>query len=210
MIGKNIAVFVYDKELLTYKHTLTSHADMLIHNIQANEDFTLTEIPDSDRVWRWVGTEWVELLPINNPDIQYDEVSIWSDEVGAWVDNPELLAYKHVEDQEVVWEAIKAKRLEKVMNGVLVESVEKVFHTDSVSSIQYSTIAGMVALGTYEPIPWKVMDNSWVVLTVELLKELQIAMSVKTNKNYEVAEQHKAAMLLVDNPLEYDYSTNWV
>ncbi|AAZ18305.1 hypothetical protein Psyc_0442 [Psychrobacter arcticus 273-4] len=113
-------------------------------------------------------------------------------------------------EQDKVWDSIKRKRLSQITNGVLVESVNKTFHTDSMSAIQYSTIAGMAAMGTYQTVNWKVMDNSWVLLTVELLKELQVAISVKTNTNYEVAEQHKAAMLLVDNPLEYDYSTNWV
>lgn len=152
-------------------------------DITDDRDFTLTPPPDYEHVWRWVEDKWIADEPIK-PLIE--------------------------ESQAQVWEVIKAKRLEQITNGVLIESVDKVFHTDSLSAIQYSTIAGMASLGTYQPTPWKVMDNSWVMLTVELLKELQIAMSIKTNSNYGVAEQHKAAMLLVDNPLEYDYSGGWV
>ena len=54
------------------------------------------------------------------------------------------------------------------------------------------------------------MDNTWLLLTESLFKELQTAISVKTNANYEVAEIHKAAMLKENNPLEYDYSEGWV
>lgn len=176
-------IYVYAKNTSLFDCSLIVDANSLLDNIDSDKDFTLTPPPDYEHVWRWIEDKWVADEPIK-PLIE--------------------------ESQAQVWEVIKAKRLEQITNGVLVESTGKVFHTDSLSAIQYSTIAGMVYLGTYEPIPWKVMDNSWVILTVELLKELQIAMSIKTNTNYEVAEQHKAAMLLADNPLEYDYSTNWV
>lgn len=179
----SIKLYVYNKTNKQFLYSDAGNAKNILNDLAESNDFTLTPPPDYDHVWRWISDKWVADAPIEPP----------------------------IEDsRENMWEAIKAKRLEQITNGVLVESVNKVFHTDSVSSIQYSTIAGMVALGTYEPMPWKVMDNSWVMLTVELFKELQVAMSIKTNKNYEVAEQHKAAMLLVDNPLEYDYSTNWV
>ena len=112
--------------------------------------------------------------------------------------------------QATAWELIKERRLQAVTSGVYVESVDKWFHTDEVSVTTYSTIAGMIALNNYEPVQWKTMDNTWLLLTVELFKELQTAMSVKTNINYAIAEQHKAAMLKETNPLEYDYSEGWI
>lgn len=111
--------------------------------------------------------------------------------------------------QERVWELIKERRLQAVTSGVYVESVDKWFHTDEVSMTTYSTIAGMIALNNYEPVQWKVMDNTWLLLTESLFKELQTAISVKTSAIYTVAEQHKAAMLQADNPLDYDFSTGW-
>lgn len=112
--------------------------------------------------------------------------------------------------QEKVWEQIKQRRYEAITSGVYVNSIDKWFHTDEVSATTYSTIAGMIALDNYEPSQWKTMDNTWLLLTEPLFKELQTAISQKTNANYAIAEQHKAAMLQSDNPLDYDYSTDWV
>ena len=121
----------------------------------------------------------------------------------------ELSEYKHLSEQELIWERIKERRLQAVTSGVYVESVDKWFHTDEVSSTTYSMIAGMIALDNYEPVQWKTMDNTWLLLTVPLFKALQTAISNKTNAVYALAEYHKASMLLADNPLEYDYTTGW-
>ena len=128
---------------------------------------------------------------------------------------PKPIVDKHIsaadieELQATVWELIKERRLQAVTSGVYVESVDKWFHTDEVSVTSYSTIAGMIALNNYEPVQWKVMDNTWLLLTESLFKELQTAMSAKTNVNYAAAEQHKSDMMKSDNPLEYDFSTGW-
>ena len=129
---------------------------------------------------------------------------------------PKPIVDKHIsaadieELQATVWELIKERRLQAVTSGVYVESVDKWFHTDEVSVTSYSTIAGMIALNNYEPVQWKVMDNMWILLTIPIFKELQIAISQKTNANYAIAEQHKSDMMKSDNPLEYDFSTGWV
>lgn len=122
------------------------------------------------------------------------------------LDNIEPIAVQ----QEQVWGQIKQRRYEAITSDVYVNSIDKWFHTDEVSVTSYSTIAGMIALDNYEPVQWKTMDNTWLLLTVELFKELQTAMSAKTNANYAVAEMHKAAMLKVPNPFEYDYNEGWV
>ena len=172
--------------------------------------FTLTPPPDSNHVWRWLDTKWVELLPINNPNIPYGDEYEWVEDQNQWVVSPELDAYKYLENQDKVWELIKERRLQAVTSGVYVELVDKWFHTDEVSVTSYSTIAGMIALNNYEPVQWKVMDNTWLLLTIAIFKELQTAMSQKTNANYAIAEQHKSNMMKSDNPLEYDFSTGWV
>lgn len=155
---------------------------LVITDIHPDNDFTLAPPPDYGHVWRWIEDKWV-------------------------ADEPEPIPIEQLQNE--VWDGIKRKRLEVIQSGVYVESVDKVFHTDDISAIQYSTIAGMIALGNYEPVQWKVMDNTWVLLTESLFKELQTAMSLKTNAIYAVAEYHKASMLLADNPLEYDYTTGW-
>ena len=203
-------IYIYEKDSKRLVRRVSALSEYIHKNVNEWESFTLTPPPDFDHVWRWVDTEWLELLPINNPDIPPNEQSIWDSELNQWVECPELDAYRHLEEQELIWEQIKERRLQAVTSGVYVESVDKWFHTDEVSVTTYSTIAGMIALDNYEPVQWKVIDNTWLLLTETLFKELQIAMIAKTNTNYAVAEQHKAAMLKVSNPLEYDYSDGWV
>ena len=205
-----ITVYVFYKENGVFLQIDTGSIDCIMNTMEQNRDFTLTPPPDYDHVWRWVDTKWEELLPINNPDIPYGDEYIWDGEQYQWVVSPELSAYKHLEQQDEIWERIKERRLQAVTSGVYVESVDKWFHTDEVSVTTYSTIAGMIALDNYEPVQWKTMDNTWLLLTVELFKDLQTAMSAKTNANYAIAEMHKAAMLEETNPLEYDYSEGWL
>ena len=205
-----ITIYLYKKSDLTYIGSDTGVYGNVVNDLIDRYDFTLVPPPDHMRVWRWVDTKWVELLPINNPNIHYGDEYKWNEEQNQWVICPELDAYKYLEEQDEMWELIKKRRLQAVTSGVYVESVDKWFHTDEVSVTSYSTIAGMIALDNYEPVQWKVMDNTWLILTESLFKELQTAMSVKTNLNYVVAEHHKAGMLEATNPLEYDYSKGWV
>lgn len=203
-------IFVYSKKDGLYLRSDMGLIDDLFTDLDDADDFTLMPPPDEKNHWCWVDNKWVELLPINNPNKHYGDEYEWNEEQNQWVICPELDAYKYLEQQDEMWELIKKRRLQAVTSGVYVESVDKWFHTDEVSVTSYSTIAGMIALDNYEPVQWKTMDNTWLLLTEPLFKELQTAMSQKTNANYAVAEQHKAAMLLADNPLEYDYSGNWV
>ena len=66
----------------------------------------------------------------------------------------------------------------------------------------------MIALDNYSPIEWKTEDNTFVLLTVELFKELQKAISNNTQRIFKIAEDHKEAMLALEDPLEYEYVTN--
>ena len=203
-------VYVYSKKSLVFSHELIISAELLEHNLNDKYDFTLSPPPDHKSVWQWVDNKWVELLPINNPNIPYGDEYEWDKEQNQWIICPELDAYKLMEDQSVAWENIKQRRYETVTSGVYIPSVDSWFHTDNVSVTTYSTIAGMIALDNYEPVEWKTMDNTWLLLTETLFKELQNVISIKTSTNYAIAERHKAAMLKVDNPLEYDYSEGWV
>ena len=177
-----ITLYLYEKLSGLFKQIDKGIASELMRGLVEEYDYTLTPPPDYENQWRWIDDKWVA----DEPEAEPIEVM-----------------------QDTMWERIKSKRLQAVTSGVYVESVDKWFHTDEVSVMQYSSIAGMIALNNYEPIQWKVMDNTWLLLTEALFKELQTSMSAKTNANYAVAEHHKAAMLLSENPLEYDYTTNW-
>lgn len=175
-------IYVYNINNSIFEYKDSGNYEDIIRDIPDQYDFTLVPPPDYIHKWSWDGLKWV--IDINNDtDIELHQSNTWS--------------------------SIKNKRLEQVTSGVLVKSVNKKFHTDETSAIQYSNVAGMIALNNYEPIEWKVMDNTWVLLTKELFIELQKAMNANTQATYVIAEQHKEAMMLLDDPSNYDFSTGW-
>lgn len=176
-----IRLFIYDRSTLKLIREDFGPAKFVMQDLHPNEDFTLVAPPTFSKDWLWQGTAWVK---------EDSEESL----LGA---------------QSRVWEAIKQSRYKAVVSGVYVPSVDKVFHTDEASVIQYNNIGNMIALDNFEPIEWKVMDNTWVTMTVEVFKDLQKAMAQNTNRIYRIAEEHKAKMMELDNPEEYDYSSGW-
>lgn len=173
-------VYLYHKDTLAFSHMLMVSMDMFVENIDEEYDFTLTPPPDYKNQWRWIEDKWVA-----------DEVDL-------------------EEVQNFVWANIKERRSLELSKSILVGSVNKRFQTDPNSIAEYNNIASMIALDNYNPIEWKTEDNTFVLLTVELFKELQRAISGNTQRLFKVAEQHKAAMLEATNPLEYDYSEGWL
>ena len=131
--------------------------------------------------------------------------STWDGE--QWHIDPECAARLKAAQQEEVWERIKAKRYDNLRHGVFVKSVGKWFQTDDASRTQYLALAVMPRLP--EKLPWKTMDNSFVNMTKALLGELMEQMLVDEQADFANAERHKAAMLKVEHPLEYDYSDGW-
>lgn len=110
-------------------------------------------------------------------------------------------------NQELVWSAIKDKRHNNTRGGVYISSVDKWFHTDESSRIQYLALITLPSLP--DNLQWKTMDNSFIVLTRPLLTELTSAMLIKEQQDFMNAEQHKQRMMQADNPLEYDFSDGW-
>ena len=89
-IGKTVTVYVFNSVTKIYSHKLKTQLDVLIDNMDTSYDYTLTPPPDYNHIWRWVGAKWVELLPINNPDIPYGDEYEWNEEQSQWVISPEL------------------------------------------------------------------------------------------------------------------------
>lgn len=110
-------------------------------------------------------------------------------------------------NQELIWSAIKDKRHNNTRGGVYISSIDKWFHTDESSRIQYLALITLPSLP--DNLQWKTMDNSFIVLTRPLLTELTSAMLLKEQQDFMNAEQHKQRMMQADNPLDYDYSTGW-
>ena len=136
-----------------------------------------------------------------------NEHQTWDAKAKAWVLLPVVAAQIKEQQQDEMWERIKAKRYDNLRHGVFVKSVGKWFQTDDASRTQYLALAVMPRLP--EKLPWKTMDNSFVNMTKALLGELMEQMLVDEQADFANAERHKAAMLKAENPLEYDYSGGW-
>ena len=127
-----------------------------------------------------------------------------------WQIDPECAARLKAEQQDEMWERIKAKRYDNLRHGVYAKSVGKWFQTDDATRLQYLALAlESVTGGFKKPINWKTMDNSFLMLTPELLREIMQAMHDDEQADFINAEKHKAAMLQAENPLKYDYSDGW-
>ena len=134
--------------------------------------------------------------------------STWDGE--QWHLDPECAARLKAEQQEEMWERIKDKRYDNLRHGVYAKSVGKWFQTDDATRLQYLALAlESVTGGFKKPINWKTMDNSFLMLTPELLREIMQTMHDDEEADFINAEKHKAAMLKAEHPLEYDYSDGW-
>ena len=134
--------------------------------------------------------------------------STWDGE--KWHIDPECAARLKAEQQDEMWERIKDKRYDNLRHGVYAKSIGKWFQTDDATRLQYLALAlESVTGGFKKPIKWKTMDNSFLMLTPELLREIMQTMHDDEEADFINAEKHKAAMLKAENPLEYDYSDGW-
>ena len=139
-----------------------------------------------------------------------NEYQTWDDKAKAWVLLPDVAARLKAEQQDEVWERIKVMRYDNLRHGVYAKSVGKWFQTDDATRLQYLALAlESVTGGFKKPISWKTMDNSFLMLTPELLREIMQTMHDDEEADFINAEKHKAAMLKAENPLEYDYSGGW-
>ena len=125
----------------------------------------------------------------------------------AWVVTAEKQAELKAQAQSEMWERIKAKRHNNTHGGVYIKSVGKWFHTDDNSRTQYLALQILPSLPNN--LMWKTMDNEFVPMTKALLTEIAMTMLTEEQADFANAERHRLAMLKVDNPLDYDYSTGW-
>ena len=151
----------------------------------------------------------VDGVLVERTDIVKEGGIILDSELNQWIESPELQAYTHLEEQEQAWEGMKQLRYRKMTGGVYVPSLNKWVHTDEAAATQYAFIGLRIMQGTYTPIVWKAMDNTFIQLSEEVFIELQERMMEQTQTIHAKAEYHKLMMEASENPLEYDYTTNW-
>lgn len=112
-----------------------------------------------------------------------------------------------IEDrQAAAWERIKDFRDRRKAGGVLVGAYW--FHSDDSSRIQQ---LGLLMMGAGMPagIMWKTMGNGFVEMTPTLAGQIFSAAAASDQALFTIAEQHKVAMMAVQDPESYDFTTGW-
>ena len=130
---------------------------------------------------------------------------VWDGE--KWVLDKTKANERKTNQQASIWEQIKAKRYTVTHGGVYVDSVKKWFHSDEPSRIQYLSIQQLESMP--ENLNWKTMDNSFVVMTKELLSTVILQIIAQEQAAFASAEKHRLAMLASDEALNYDFSSGW-
>ena len=136
--------------------------------------------------------------------------STWDGE--QWHIDPECAARLKAEQQDEMWERIKAKRYDNLRHGVYIKSVGKWFQTDDATRLQYLTLRTLPDKAFPLKEPWRTMDNTDLPpekCTKALFEEIVMQMVADEMADYHNAKRHRAAMLQAENPLKYDYSDGW-
>ena len=136
--------------------------------------------------------------------------STWDGE--QWHIDPECAARLKAEQQDEMWERIKAKRYDNLRHGVYIKSVGKWFQTDDATRLQYLTLRTLPDKSFPLKEPWRTMDNTDLPpekCTKALFEEIVMQMVADEMADFHNAKRHRAAMLQADNPLDYDYSGGW-
>lgn len=112
----------------------------------------------------------------------------------------------HAEMQTKMWLLIQAERDRRKAAGRKVGNYW--FHSDDPSRIQQ---IGLVIFGASMPtgIMWKTMAGDFVSMTPTLAGQIFQAQAVADTILFGLAEQKKAAMLLLSDPTTYDYLSGW-
>lgn len=134
-----------------------------------------------------------------------DEPCKWNGK--KWVVDDEKRTTLLQEQQAEMWEKIKQRRYENGLGGVFIERVGKWFQTGEEERVKYLGLDKVIdQLGE---IDWKCADNSFIKMNRTLLNDIFLEVVKTENHDHINAEKHRLAMLAVDNPLDYDFSTGW-
>jgi hypothetical protein len=108
--------------------------------------------------------------------------------------------------KDLMWESIKGERDRRKAGGVKVGNYW--FHSDDTSRIQQ---IALVMLGANIPagLQWKTMDGTFTTMTQTLAGQIFGAIVMSDQNVFAIAEQKKAAMETLEDPLSYDYLSDW-
>lgn len=108
-----------------------------------------------------------------------------------WKLNQERYDKYLTEKRKELWESVKEKREKVLTSGVYVESLNKWFHTDSVSQLSYTRAKEYLDIKHDSKIQWKTMDNTFVALNREKLNDVILTIFEKSQEVYQIAERHR-------------------
>ena len=104
------------------------------------------------------------------------------------------------------WEKIKEYRAFKMNDGVLIKSLGKWIQTDSVTQFQIACLHQRLLAGRNPgTVKWKMKDNSFVVLTDELISEIFDAILVYVQSVFTAAEGAYQFLYMEDDVDNFDY-----
>lgn len=136
---------------------------------------------------------------------------------GAWVVLPEYPKAPLLQRQTAAWERIKHERDRRKFAGVKVGT--DWFHCDTDSRGQWERMVnrvntqGLVDSAGYtiggQPVPWKTMTGSFVVLTAGKIRAVVDAVELQEAMIFGRAETHRLAMEASSTPENYDISSGW-
>lgn len=128
----------------------------------------------------------------------------------AWMILPEQQAVKKAEEIAMVRERINVLRNEKSAGGVYVEQLGKWFDSDKESQLKLNGFKNVLDEQSDMVVTWTAADDTEITnFGKPQLMAVMIAILQAENHNHTVARNHKAALELAENPLEYDYSDGW-
>lgn len=125
------------------------------------------------------------------------------------------------EKQYMAWERIKEERARRLFEGGFYSSGFW-WHSDTDSKVAYLRMEQQAnellknGASMDDPIKvdgdqqqWKLMDNSFVGITVGLITQLGIDAEAQVSRIFKAAEIHKAQMMDSSDPDKYDISLGW-
>jgi len=118
----------------------------------------------------------------------------------------ELDTWIRLETQQEVWAEIQVIRAARSAGGIRVGA--NWFHSDATSRIQQLALV-MFGQSMPQGIMWKTMGGTFVGMTPALAGQIFQAAAASDMAIFAIAEQKRAAMLLMADPGEYDVNSGW-
>lgn len=138
--------------------------------------------------------------------IDDDGISRMSGSISIVPEGVEIFPMDVSDIQALKWDAIKAERDRRTVNGV--HTAGNWFHSDTFSRTQQ---LGLVMMGASMPsgIMWKTMDQTFVEMTPALAGQIFQATAGSDALLFGTAEAKHAEMLALDDPTNYDVMAGW-